>query len=36
MALITWDVIQRPMKMEGLGVGDMALKNASLLFKWWW
>ena len=35
-ALVQWDVVQRPKKQGGLGVGDPTLKNAALLFKWWW
>jgi len=35
-ALVKWDVIQRPKKQGGLGVGDPMIKNAALLFKWWW
>ena len=36
MALVNWETIQRPKKLEGLGVGDIVLKNAGMLFKWWW
>jgi len=25
-----------PKKQGGLGVGDLMIKNAALLFKWWW
>ena len=25
-----------PKRMHGLGVGDVEMKNAALLFKWWW
>ena len=35
-ALVKWDVVQRPKNQGGLGVGDPLLKNAALLFKWWW
>jgi len=35
-ALVKWDVVQRPKKQGGLGVTDPMLKNAALLFKWWW
>ena len=35
-ALVKWDVVQRPKKQGGLSVGDPMLKNAALLFKWWW
>ena len=36
MALVSWDIIQKPKKLGVLGVRDMVLKNAGLLFKWWW
>ena len=36
LPLISWEVIQRPKKFGGLGVGNLVLKNAALLFKWWW
>ena len=35
-ALVRWEVVQRPKKSRGLGAGDLLLKNAALLFKWWW
>ena len=35
-ALVKWEVVQRPKAQGGLGVGDILLKNAALLFKWWW
>jgi len=35
-ALVKWEVVQRPKKEGGLGVGDLIIKNAALLFKWWW
>jgi len=35
-ALVKWEVVQRPKAQGGLGVGDLLLKNAALLFKWWW
>ena len=31
-----WDIIQKRKKQGGLGVGDLVVKNAALLFKWWW
>ena len=34
--LISWEVIQKPKHLGGLGVGDLVVKNAALLFKWWW
>lgn len=34
--LVAWEKIQKPMKQGGLGIGYLYLKNASLLFKWWW
>ena len=30
-----WEIIQRPKKFGGLGVGDLVIKNTALLFKWW-
>ncbi|XP_057746581.1 uncharacterized protein LOC130965835 [Arachis stenosperma] len=36
MALVKWEVIQAPKKLEGLGVGDVVVHNIALLFKWWW
>lgn len=30
-----WELIQRPRELGGLGVGDVIIKNAALLFKWW-
>jgi len=35
-ALVKWEIVQRPKKEGGLGVGDLTIKNAALLFKWWW
>jgi len=35
-ALVRWEVVQRPKVKGGLGVDDLLLKNAALLFKWWW
>ena len=35
-ALVKWDIVQRPKNQGGLGVGDLLVKNAALLFKWWW
>ncbi|XP_016206680.1 uncharacterized protein LOC107647069 [Arachis ipaensis] len=34
--LVRWDMVQAPKKLGGLGVGDALIRNASLLFKWWW
>ena len=34
--LVKWDISQKPKKLGGLGVGDLVVKNAALLFKWWW
>ena len=36
MALVRWDANRKPKKFRGLGIGDIVLKNADLLFKWWW
>jgi len=35
-AMVKWEVVQRPKDQGGLGVGDLLLKNAALLLKWWW
>ena len=34
--LVNWELIQHPKKLGGLGVGDIVIKNATLLVKWWW
>ena len=34
--LVNWEVVQMPKNLGGLGVGDVLMKNAALLFKWWW
>lgn len=31
--LIAWEVIQRPIDQGGLGIGDILIRNAALLFK---
>ena len=31
-----WEIVQKPKSARGLGVGDILLKNAALVFKWWW
>lgn len=31
--LIKWEIVQKAKSMGGLGVGDMALKNAAMLFR---
>ena len=36
MPLVAWDVIQKSKHLGGLGVGDLVIKNAALLFNWWW
>ena len=36
MPLVKWDVVLQQKSAGGLGVGDLAEKNAALLFKWWW
>jgi len=36
MALVKWEVVQLRKEYGGLGVGDIVVKNAALLFKWWW
>ena len=35
-ALVKWDTLQRPKEKGGLGLADCMMKNAALLFKWWW
>ena len=32
-ALVRWEIIQKPKWAEGLGIDDLMLKNAALLFK---
>ena len=34
--MVKWTIVQRPKDQGGLGVGDLVLNNAALLFKWWW
>ena len=34
--LVAWEAIQKPKEFGGMGVGDLIVKNAALLFKWWW
>jgi len=34
--LVKWELVQQPKCKGGLGVGDLVMKNAALLFKWWW
>ena len=33
---MAWDVIQKLKHLGSLGVRDLIIKNATLLFKWWW
>ena len=35
-ALVKWEIIQKPKDKGGLGVTNLTLKNAALLFKWCW
>jgi len=35
-AVVKWEIVQKPKDKGGLGVVDFLLKNAALLFKWWW
>jgi len=35
-ALVKWELIQKPKEKGGLGITDCTMKNATLLFKWWW
>ena len=34
--LEAWEVVQWLKHLGGLRVGDIIVKNATLLFKWWW
>ena len=34
--LVSWEVIEKPKNAGGLGVGNLVIKNSTLLFKWWW
>jgi len=36
MALVRWEILQRPKAKGGLGIDDLMVKNAAMLFKWWW
>ena len=36
MPLVKWEVVIRQRNEGGLGIGDLAVKNAALLLKWWW
>jgi len=36
MPLVKWKLVVKHKSTGGLGVGDIASKNAALLFKWWW
>jgi len=36
MALVRWEILQRPRAKGGLGIDDLVVKNAVMLFKWWW
>lgn len=34
--LVSWEIILELKELGGLGVGDLIIKNAVFLFKWWW
>ena len=34
--LVKWEMVIRQKNDGGLGIGDLATKNAGLLLKWWW
>ena len=34
--LVAWEVIFCPTEKEGLGVGNLALRNKALIIKWLW
>ena len=36
ISLVKWEIVQKSKDKGGLRVGDLLLKNAALLFKWWW
>ena len=36
LATVKWSTIQLPKEVGGLGVGDILMKKAILLNKWWW
>ena len=36
LASVSWNHIQLPKEAGGLGVDDLLMKNAAMLFKWWW
>lgn len=36
MSLVSWELIELPKSLGGLGVGNLINRNLSLLFKWWW
>jgi len=36
MTLVKWEIVQLRKEHGGLGVGDIVIKNAALMFKWWW
>lgn len=36
LPLISWETIQKLKSLGGLGVDSLIIKNAGLLFKWWW
>ena len=33
---MSWDLVQRSKDVGGLEVGNLEMKNAALLSKWWW
>ena len=35
MALVKWEMVQQRKERGGQGVGDIEVKNAALLLKWW-
>ena len=36
IATVSWNQIQMPKEARGLGVGDILIKSAAILFKWRW
>lgn len=33
---VAWDQVRRPKEREGLGIGNICMRNKALLGKWWW
>lgn len=35
LPFIKWETIQKPKRLDGLGVESLIIENVGLLFKWW-